>query len=126
MVNSTGDLSSYTFYPTLWMCTSATIDVVQVLHDAGADPAWRAPSGVSVVQNMRQRQCGVLGLEEKIVLLVRYGAVDEPSAGLALEPENRSRYVTVSRGGFSFRRGGGRRRIPLPREYCGWLSSHSG
>lgn len=119
-VNSTGDQNSDFFYPALWSCWHGTIDVVQLLLDEGADAAWRAPSGVSVVQNMRQRARTHEGVEEKIALLVRYGAVDEPSAGLPLEPENRSRFAPVSQGGFGPRRQ--RSMIPLPSEYRGWVA----
>lgn len=120
-VNSTGDLGSDTFYPPLWMYSDATLEVVQVLLDAGADPAWRAPSGVSVVQNMRQRQSGALELEEKIALLVRNGAVDEPSAGVTLEPERSTGFLPVFRGSLLPGQRNTRRR-----EYRGWVPNHPG
>lgn len=76
-VNSTGVHNDPGFYPPLWVCCNAPIRTLQVLLDAGADPTWRARHGVSVVQNMRERSVDSPELEEKIALLVRYGAVDE-------------------------------------------------
>lgn len=121
-LNSTGDLGTESFYPALWVCSDASIEVVQVLLDAGGDAAWRAPSGVSVVQNMRQRhwQCEASELEDKIALLVRYGAVDEPSADVTLEPENSARFRPVYRGDFP----PGQKRKPSW-EYRGWVPNPS-
>lgn len=78
-VNSTGEHHSAHFYPVLWICWKASINVLQVLLDAGADPTWHARHGVSVVQHMRERSPDGPELEEKVALLVRYGAVDEPT-----------------------------------------------
>lgn len=99
-LNSTGDRGTESFYPALWVCSDASIEVVQVPLDAGGDAAWSASSGVSVVQNIRQRhwEGEALELEERIALLVRYGAVDEPSADVTLETENSARFTPVGRG----------------------------
>lgn len=119
-LNSDGDRNSGFFYPALWSCWDAAIDVVQLLLEEGADAAWRSPNGVSIVQNMRQRAGAALGLEEKIALLVRYGAVDESLAGLPSQPENRSVFARGGRGGWGPRRQ--RLIIPFPREYRGWVA----
>lgn len=76
-VNSVGDFPSRQYYPALWNCWNSSVAVLQVLLDAGADPNWRSTQNVSIVQNMRQESGAALELEDKIALLVRYGAVDE-------------------------------------------------
>ncbi|KAL0639472.1 hypothetical protein Q9L58_001501 [Maublancomyces gigas] len=102
-VNSTGEHNDPGYYPPLWVCCQAPIAVLQVLLDAGADPTWRAGHGVSVVQNMRERSVGSPMLEEKIALLVRYGAVDQGASWRTVEP------------------GGKRLRHPPEMEYRGWV-----
>lgn len=102
-VNSTGEHNDPGYYSPLWVCWQAPSATLQVLLDAGADPTWRARHGVSVVQNMRQRSVGTPQLQEKIELLVRYGAVDEGVSWLMVQP------------------GGKRRREPPGMEYRGWV-----
>lgn len=102
-VNSTGEHNDPGYYPPLWVCWSGPITTLQVLLDAGADPTWEARHGVSVVQNIRDRAVGTPELEEKIALLVRYGAVDKRSFWRAVGS------------------GGRRRRHPAEREYRGWV-----
>ncbi|KAL0635437.1 hypothetical protein Q9L58_005645 [Maublancomyces gigas] len=110
-VNSTGEPRHFRYYPPLWVCWHVPMSVLQVLLDAGADATWEAADatwaatyGVTVLQNMRHRSAGSPELEEKIALLVRYGAVDE---------------------GLSWRIGwppGARREHHWPeREYRGWV-----
>lgn len=78
-VNSTGADHTRGYYPPLWSCWNSSIPVLQVLLDAGADATWRCRNDISIVQNMRQRSGHLPELEEKIALLMRYGAVDEPA-----------------------------------------------
>ncbi|KAL0635405.1 hypothetical protein Q9L58_005613 [Maublancomyces gigas] len=101
-VNSTGVHNDPRYYPALWVCWQAPIAVLQVLLDAGADPTWRARHGDSVVQNMRGRAVGTAELEEKVALLVRWGAVDEGECWRLV------------------REGGKRKREPPEKEYRGW------
>lgn len=102
-VNSTGAHNDPEYYPLLWVCWRAPVAVLQVLLDAGADATWRARHGDSVVQNMRRRTVATVETEEKIALLVRYGAVDE--------------------GGYLPMSGGGKRRVAVlaEKEYRGWV-----
>lgn len=79
-VNSIGDRQHPQFFPPLWVYHTAPLAVLQVLLDAGADATWRSNRGVSVLQNMQRRAVDELDLEEKVALLVRYGAVDEGSS----------------------------------------------
>lgn len=78
-VNSVGDFPNKQYYPPLWTCWDSSVAVLQVLLDAGADPNWRSTYNISIVQNMRQESGTALELEDKIALLVRYGAFDEPA-----------------------------------------------
>lgn len=105
-VNSTGDENSSQFYPPLWVCWQCPITVLQVLLDAGADATWRTRRGVSVLQNMRERSFETPELEEKIALLVSYGAVDQ-SVSWRAGP------------------GGKRNRHPPVMEYRGWVPSNA-
>lgn len=102
-VNSVGKYNHPEFYPPLWACWQAPIASLQVLLDAGADPTWHAPHGGSVAHNMRQKSPPTPELEEKIALLVRYGAVDERTVGDL------------------GRSGGNRQRYPPGTEYHGWV-----
>lgn len=102
-VNSTGEHNDPGYYPPLWVCWQAPVATLQVLLDAGADPAWEARHGVTVVQNMRGRSVATVGLEEKIALLVRWGAVDK------------------GRCWRMYMDGGKRRRYPSEKEYRGWV-----
>lgn len=106
-VNSIGDHNHPEFYPPLWVCWRAPIAVLQLLLDAGADPTWHARHGVSVAQNMRHRSINAPELEEKIALLVRYGAVDKRTFQ------------------DTFGSGGRRQRHPPEREYRGWVPGSS-
>lgn len=76
-VNSTGTFQSPEFLPPLWACWEASTAVLQVLLDAGADPTWRSRHGVSVVMHIRKLSDGAVEADERVALLVRYGAVDE-------------------------------------------------
>lgn len=78
IVNSTGRQDSSGFYPPLWVCWGASIILLQVLLDAGADADWRDSHGVSVVHRIRKWSGSSLDVDDKVALLVRYGAVDEP------------------------------------------------
>ncbi|KAL0639478.1 hypothetical protein Q9L58_001507 [Maublancomyces gigas] len=100
-VNSTGSNHSAEFCPPLWVCWGSSIAVLQAILDAGADATWRSPDGVSVVQHMRQRSGNALELEDKIALLMKYGAIDEPASEHTLEWQ---------------------RRMPPGREYRGWTA----
>lgn len=102
-VNSTGEHNDPGYYSPLWVCWQAPVATLQVLLEAGADPTWRARHGVSVVQNMRERSVDSPALEEKVALLVRWGAVDEGKC-----------WRTVGAGG-KFRR------HPQEKEYRGWV-----
>lgn len=107
-LNSISDHSNAGFYPPLWMCWQS-ISVLQVLLDAGADPTWCAPHGISVVQNMRERLGDSPELEEKIALMVRYGACDN---GLVRRnPDDGAGYTG--------------RDYTSEREYRGWVPSSS-
>lgn len=85
VVNSTGAHNDIAYYPPLWKFYDTSIRVLQVLLDAGADAGWVDARGASVLQNMRKRSVETEVLEEKIALLVRYGAVDEPADWPAVE-----------------------------------------
>lgn len=98
--------------PPLWLCSRASIAVTQVLLDAGADAAWRSRDGVSVVQNVRRAAAGAEWLEEKIALLVRYGAVDEPAVPL---PARRTCMIGA------LHEWGPRRKSESDVEYTGWV-----
>lgn len=118
-VNSDGDHTSSEFHPPLWTCWDAPIEVMQVLLDAGADPAWRASIGTSVVQNMRQGAVAGPGLEEKIALLVRYGAIDERPTSVTFTPVTRHGCALPPNPPSAQRREP-RRKSP-DREYHGWV-----
>lgn len=88
-VNSTGTYYSAEFDPPLWVFSQCSAAIFQVLLDEGADATWRAENGESVLQHMRQWSSHMPGLNEKIALLVRHGAVDEPTTRREIRPHIR-------------------------------------
>lgn len=101
-VNSTGYFNSPEFLPPLWVCWESSVEVLQVILDAGADPTWRSRHGVSVVEHIRRKA----GEEDRVALLVQYGAVAEPPVSPAVP-----QWATV--------------RWPQ-REYRGWVPESMG
>lgn len=77
-VNSVGTYPAGGYYPPLSVCWDSPLAVLEVLLDAGADPSWRDHDNISIVQNMRNRSLPGPELDDKVALLIRYGAVDEP------------------------------------------------
>lgn len=84
-VNSANTYRSMGYFPVLYVCWYAPLAVLEVLLEAGANPTWRDHTNISIVQNMRAQSIPSPELEDKIALLIRYGAVDEQPTWQVIE-----------------------------------------